>query len=469
MPPDSGEDEFFSGCIYGPDPEDDFYRLSPEDLRCMQLVGLPIRIEHKNTDCGKVVDSWVSPEGRAYVRWRFADTPTGWGLAKLVREGKVCELSLKHVEYDDGTKEALEVSVVEQGARPDTFIHRKPVRYIRASIRPSSAAPMEQQQMPPPAPGMQYVPVQYVQVPVQQQPVAAAVPQQAAVAAAPPPAAVPQQQAAVAAAPPAAAAAPPPAAAPQQVAAVPPALGEKRSAADPLDDDARRSKFKSDAQNFVSLAEQILPHLQDPALSQAFVGSLSNVLNNQLQAEEALASRGQMLEKAKNRDRELAKEIVDGIMTLMSELMLPGASVADEEKRRLMTKVYEENPDFARMSQPLVVAASRVASMRTAVAAAENGTLLRGAQDQLRLAQERLAAFGGQTVAASAPVPSWVPVPPAAAAPPTAVVAASARDAAPPAPQQQASALPDTLLGMAPYTGVVGKVRVQDIYTTRSG
>ena len=266
MPPQEDDELVFTGCVYNDEPEDDFFKLTPEDLKGMQLTGLPIRVEHHETDSGEVVDSWVSDDGKAYVKWRFSDNPRGWGLAKLVRDGKVCELSLKHAEFGDGTKEAMEVSVVERGARPRTFIHRgKPVKYICASLRFKDAPTMaatEQAAAPryyERNPDGTFAPVNIAPAPTQQ--VAAT-----AVAAAP--------------------------AAPAAV------VGEKRPAEAapeaPVADasaqqqqlDPRRAKVAKLAQ----VAEKILPMIPDQELSMSLVGSISDIIEAATEQEKEIHS-----------------------------------------------------------------------------------------------------------------------------------------------------------------------------------
>lgn len=433
------DDLVFSGCIYNDEPDDDFYKLSVDDLKQMRLVGLPIRVEHHDTDSGEVLDSWVSDEGKAYVKWKFADNPRGWALAKLVRDGKVCELSLKHAEYGDGTKEAMEVSVVERGARPQTFIHRgRAVKYICASLRFKEE--MADQQQP-----------RYYErnadgtfAPVKEVPAAA---QQVAAAAAP------QQQ---------------PAAAPAAPVAEEPT--KKREPTESLD--ARRMKVAKLAQ----VAEKILPLLSDSDLSGALVGSISDVIEYSTETESligALANEKQQLlaesEKFKNRDKSLAKEIVDGIVSLWGDLTLPPM---DEDKKRCMLRVYEENPDFAHASQQMIIAASKIGQLKQAAQTVVQKSQLEILQDQLRMAQQKISAIGNMqgVPPASAPAPSWVPVAPQQAAPMVSVAASGkeAPVAAPPAASAPQFQLPDVLSNLPPFTGVVGNVRPSDIYTSRS-
>lgn len=428
------EDLEFAGCIYNTDPEDDFYKLAPDDLKNMSLVGLPIRVEHHDTDSGEVIDSWVSDDGKAYVKWRFSDTPRGWGLSKLVRDGRVCELSLKHAEFEDGTKAAMEVSIVEKGARPQTFISRgKQVKYICASIRfreaPMSNVTEQPRYYERNADGS-FAPVQQAAAPPVQ--VAAAAPVQVAAAA-------PQE--------------PPPV---------------KRGFEE--DSDGRRNKIAK----LAKLAEQILPLLPtDSDLSSTFVTSISEMVENHQNTEQFITAAAQKRAeheasemKSRSRDRDLAKEIVDGIVSLWGDLTLP----VDDEKKNIMMRVYEDNPDFARVSQPWVVAASKVGELRHAMVGAAAKSQTQILQEQLQKAQQQIFAIGNMQGSAPAPVsasacaPAWVPV--AAAQPaavPQAMVAASGKEQHP-----NQFAMPDILNNLPAFNGMVGKVRTQDIYTSRS-
>ena len=154
-------------------------------------------------------------------------------------------------------------------------------------------------------------------------------------------------------------------------------------------------------------------------------------------------------------------------MTLWGDLTLPAL---DDDKKSVMLRVYEQNPDFAHASQQLIVAASKVGAMKQAMVGAEQKTQLQLMQEQLRKAQQQIGAIGNmQGVPQSAPAPSWVPV---AASAPVVAVAASAKAAEPAtaaaAPAFGGFKMPDILANVEPYTGVVGKVHLSDIYTSRS-
>lgn len=433
MPPTDDEDLVACGCIYADDPDDPMYRLTPDDLRGMDLVGLPIRVEHGDNDCGEVTDAWVSNEGKAFVRWRFADSPRGWALAKLVRDGKACELSLKHAEWDDGSKSAVEVSVVERGARPGTKIAKKvPRKYICASIRFTEASTM-------------------AEAPVSVAPVAESAPAAARLYERNSdgtfrPHGEPQQQD------------------PVQQQAEPDAETKKRAAEDSAatGEDPRRVKMKSDIHKAMQITEQILPNL-DPSVSAALTASLADIVKNHVYAEEILETTKKELvtlqvekDKLKTRDRDVIKEIVEGITGVLTDF----GSAPTEDNKKIMARVMEENPDFLdKVGRPLMVAASRISALRGAAVAAQRESALDMAQKQLQDANERLKALGvmhmGAPVAAA---PAWVPV----VSPPAVTVAASGREAA---PAPQGYSIPDILKDMPAYTGVVGRVKLTDIFS----
>jgi hypothetical protein len=94
----------FEGCVYAEHPEDQHYRLNVDDLRSMQLTGLPVRVEHQpEQDVGRVVSAQVTPDGRAYIRYSLADNPAGWACQELITGGSLQQLSLKHAVYPDGS------------------------------------------------------------------------------------------------------------------------------------------------------------------------------------------------------------------------------------------------------------------------------------------------------------------------------------------------------------------------------
>ena len=134
------EDNTFTGCIYANEPDNEFYKLSKQELSSLRLAGLPMRVEHNEKDIGKVLDSWVDEKGHVFVHAQLTDDPRGWGMGRLVENGKVQEMSLLHELYPDGTIKPIEVSFVKKGARPNTTVS-KTSKYITASAAASTCPP----------------------------------------------------------------------------------------------------------------------------------------------------------------------------------------------------------------------------------------------------------------------------------------------------------------------------------------
>ena len=415
----------------------------------------------------------------------MADDVRGWGLAKLIDTGAVSQLSLKHEVYPDGRKRAIEVSVVETGARPNTDIASRgstrnsgPAQYITASSRAGEDRPagMDPAQL---AEATAYV-MSVIQQ--QQQPPAAA--KQPEAQAPPPPA---QQEAPPqAAAPVPAPAAAPVAAAPAAAEAAPPAAPAQGaySLKRPRDTtgrfvmteehEARLKKQQTDAARMIKAAEAAAQRM-DPADAQQLIGSITDVLANQMASEKVINITQQdlsdMLAKVNDQQsthRGLAKEIVEGIVTLWGELT-PERTVTASDKA-FMQEVYENNPRFALLSQPMVVAASSLGARRAQSKATDLELQLNAARTLVQQMGSQLNAYGnlaGGGAVPPAPAPQWAPAP-------TAVVAASAHavqhEPAPPAaaPPVQAFQMPAALAGMSAYNGTIGTMSKADIFGTRS-
>lgn len=121
--------EKFSGCVYGPRPTDSKYVIETDELYEFNLVGLPIRVEHLDSqDVGTVTGFTPTPDGRAYIEFSVHDNPAGWTCSDLIKEGRLAELSLKHVQdkLTGKNKRPVEVSLVARGARPGASGSRAP-------------------------------------------------------------------------------------------------------------------------------------------------------------------------------------------------------------------------------------------------------------------------------------------------------------------------------------------------------
>lgn len=265
----------FRGCIYSTTPSDPHFQLSPESLRLLepQLVGLPVRVEHCERGIGKITGSWIDDAGRAFVEWEMDDDVRGWGASKLINVGSVSQLSLKHAVYEDGSLRAIEVSLCEKGARPDTDITAR-LDSASGTFEPFAAASKYITEAPPAL----YVSASTKAMDPQELAKATALVLSALGGQQQPPAAAPAAvpvEAPVAPPPPAPEAVPVPEAAP-------PAETLKRSRDVSTDDnESRRKKTQSDAERLMKAAEQAASKM-DPADAQQLIASMTDVLSNQV-------------------------------------------------------------------------------------------------------------------------------------------------------------------------------------------
>ena len=102
------------------------FHVTPSQAESMDLVGLPVHLEHAdNVQVGKVDRSWDDADGK---KWVLANVDTSHIAGKYVRNDLCSEkpvytgLSLQHMhrEYSDGSaeKEALEISICKDPRRP---------------------------------------------------------------------------------------------------------------------------------------------------------------------------------------------------------------------------------------------------------------------------------------------------------------------------------------------------------------
>ena len=97
--------------------------LTAQQLNAMQLVDLPIRVEHSGADVtvGRVTRQHaVDGRGDAMIEFELNKDPSGWAVDEASRRGALRELSLKHLAdvRDDGAVTRVrptEVSVVIKG------------------------------------------------------------------------------------------------------------------------------------------------------------------------------------------------------------------------------------------------------------------------------------------------------------------------------------------------------------------
>ena len=369
-----------------------------------------MRVEHNDRDAGTVTRSWIDDQGRAMVGWRLADEVPGWSLSQLIKKGAVTELSLKHVEFPDGSMQPVEVSIVLKGARPNCSIvaaSARSIDHVRQLVRRLKAP--------------EYIAASGARVEGGME---------------------------------AAAAAPP---APEQAPAA-----EAHAHVEVDEDDERRKRMRMSAEAVMKATEAVLPLVQDAAVSHQLVASITEVLQQQLASEEAVGKKNAEMNalketagNAKVTQKAMAKEIVDGMSTLLAELF-PERKYDEDDKNHMM-QVYETNPRFAYLSQPMVVAASAMREKLAKVGADDMATKLGVAQNKMSEMAKQLAAFGSMTTVAA----SAAPVAPVAAAPvwpaaPAVMVAASARE-------ETKLSLPAALANMAAYSGKIGTMSRNDL------
>lgn len=110
--------------------------LTQEDIaRCVErgeMVGKPVKIEHKGASVGRVVSAWQNRQGQMdCVLELDQGNLEGAVISKFVDKGFTRELSLGYevdVRQSEGSitaanKRVVEVSIVKKGARANCFIH----------------------------------------------------------------------------------------------------------------------------------------------------------------------------------------------------------------------------------------------------------------------------------------------------------------------------------------------------------
>ena len=110
------------------------------------LVGRPVKAEHKGGALGHIVSSFVDDRGKLNCVMKLNDSVEGAIAAGLVRDGIASELSLgysvdvAHSEQGQqlqaGKKQVLEVSLVRKGARDACYVtafedEGQPTRFTR--------------------------------------------------------------------------------------------------------------------------------------------------------------------------------------------------------------------------------------------------------------------------------------------------------------------------------------------------
>ncbi|KAK3247146.1 hypothetical protein CYMTET_43372 [Cymbomonas tetramitiformis] len=127
----------FRGCIYADPPRKrdgvrDITEITLEELQALDLIGLPVCVEHGGPQRGVIEAQHTDPvTGYTTVDYRLYSDVAGETLATLTREGRLRDLSLCHNIYPDPDrpmaeweKEPVKVSLCMQGGRPGTHIFR---------------------------------------------------------------------------------------------------------------------------------------------------------------------------------------------------------------------------------------------------------------------------------------------------------------------------------------------------------
>ena len=120
-----GEDNSYNGLYFTKRDIDDCIQQN-------KLQGVPVKIEHKGIDVGRVIRAWKNSTGAIDCVMEVNENVfEGAIVSKFVDQGVTRELSLGYtVEMQNsgngictGKKHIVEVSIVKKGAREKCFIH----------------------------------------------------------------------------------------------------------------------------------------------------------------------------------------------------------------------------------------------------------------------------------------------------------------------------------------------------------
>lgn len=143
------------GCIYErPPPKRPGDRdITVHEIKRLNFVGLPIRVEHFQGDIGVVTEQRTDPvSGKTDVKFKLHSTPEGFAAKTLIGSDTIKQLSLKHLLYPDRQIVPQEISLCLQGARPNTDIYKHstalPIE-VAMSAETATAAPMATEPVAP--------------------------------------------------------------------------------------------------------------------------------------------------------------------------------------------------------------------------------------------------------------------------------------------------------------------------------
>lgn len=365
-------------------PADPFYKLSDADLRSLvqQAVGLPIRIEHETHDVGRVVSA--SYDGaNAEVEWEFNESASGWAAEKLVELQQIKELSLKHVEYHDGKKKPLEVSLVRKGARPATQIMTPEYKAKQQALGNKSQT--------------------RVVVMASEAAVPEIVPAADAAAAVP---VVPD---------------------------IAPAAGQADEPA------SKRVKYDTPLE-FINTISTKISDVDTMQLVADYIGSSLEANLAQEQEIKSLKEAKAILEQAQSAHVGASKNVVSDITRVLSDLYSKFATetqVSEDSKTAFMDSLCN-NTAAMEFVRPILVAASAIHQVTAQSEVGAKSAQLKEAYARLGVLQNQIGAARKMAPAPAAPAvqPAWATLSPPAAAPPAAqqVMVAASNAAAPAAP-----------------------------------
>ena len=410
-----------SGCVYARPPRSssdvrwgvapDGKTKYPRDLTVTELlemqtklVGVPVRVEHKQNRVGVVASASVDPEtGYTTVEMDLDDCAAGWAAGSLVESGKLRELSLNHAcDLPTSKKWPVEVSLCAKGAREDTVIF--------GAGSGTTTAPAEYKCGAPPL----------ASTPLRASVMASAQAAPATQAAAPPAPAQTQ--------PPAPAAPAPTPAAPAQAAAAPAEAAKPADAPEPPAEGVSGKK-----RSRRELLEDVAKGITDEKLLEQFwnvSGSFYSDLMNSEKSNSELTKRMKTLEAEHSKTVDNQKNIASEVAKVLSDLYdqyAPGSQIKEQSKWDGLTQHLAAEPAFLQMLQPLQVAASAMRMERANTETANATKAYDVARNRALELERQLATMTGEAAPAAAPPAAnvWAAPPPAAAIPPAAPVVAA--------------------------------------------
>jgi len=397
----------FKGTIYSfkNPPENAFYQLKRNEILAMNLIGLPICVQHYNNPVGTVVAASMS-EDSADIEWRLNEDASGWAAEALIHNGAARELSLKHNKNPDGSLTPLEVSLCLKGARPDTKIQNDNINTLGGVSLKEVAASAMSTEAPP-------------VVPPEAPPAETIFPGDAA------------------------------------------PVDEPASKKLKLDDGDAHMAFVQDLATKITDKETLQSVIDYVGANmQQFVETKAE-MNKLMEAKNAL-------EKAVDVGKESSKNVVSDITKVLMQLYgsyAPHSKISDSQREEFVNHI-SANPVALDVLKPILVAASSIyddhaRKEREAAAASQAAQFakLQALRDQMGKMAKNGSPVNIQAVQPPAPVqPSWQMAAPAV------TIAASANAPAPHRSELdmlRSMQLPPMLAGLTAFQGQIGRVKDQ--------